>query len=133
MMYASDLTALHASSEEVSEWIDKGNTAKANDAGNGNESRLLQSKEATSSSSSSQQNAKSTTKYTFICECFFMTARVLNLGLLKALSDFKHLSQVTITIFPELKILWRNNYDKLSWRHLLFNLVADIFSGQSIW
>ncbi|CDY26421.1 BnaC09g42470D [Brassica napus] len=89
----SDLTALHASSEEVSEWIDKGNTAKANDAGNGNESRLLQSKEATSSSSSSQQNAKSTTKYTFICECFFMTARVLNLGLLKALSDFKHLSQ----------------------------------------
>ncbi|CAN7141040.1 unnamed protein product [Brassica rapa subsp. narinosa] len=90
----SDLTALHASSEEVSEWIDKDNTAKVNDAGNENESRLLQSKEATSSSgNASRQNAKSTTKYTFICECFFMTARVLNLGLLKALSDFKHLSQ----------------------------------------
>ncbi|KAJ4912092.1 putative ubiquitin conjugation factor E4 [Raphanus sativus] len=90
----SDLTALHASSEEVSEWIDKDNTEKANDARNGNESRLLQSKEATSSSSnSSVQNAKSTTKYNFICECFFMTARVLNLGLLKALSDFKHLAQ----------------------------------------
>ncbi|CAH8328041.1 unnamed protein product [Eruca vesicaria subsp. sativa] len=88
----SDLTALHASSEEVSEWINKDNAA--NDAGNGSESRLLQSKEATSSSSNaSLQNAKSTTKYTFICECFFMTARVLNLGLLKALSDFKHLSQ----------------------------------------
>ncbi|KAF3539372.1 hypothetical protein F2Q69_00018843 [Brassica cretica] len=90
----SDLTALHASSEEVSEWIDKDNTAKATDARNENEIRLSQSKEATSSSSNaSGKNAKSTTKYTFISECFFMTARVLNLGLLKALSDFKHLAQ----------------------------------------
>lgn len=103
MIHTSDLTALHASSEEVSEWIDKDATTNANGAGleNGNESRLLQSKEATSSSSdASGQNAKSATKYTFICECFFMTARVLNLGLLKALSDFKHLAQVTIiTVF----------------------------------
>lgn len=102
MTHTSDLTALHASSEEVSEWIDKDNTAKADGAGgeNGNESRLLQSKEATSSSSNaSGQNAKSTTKFTFICECFFMTARVLNLGLLKALSDFKHLAQVIIITF----------------------------------
>lgn len=102
MIHTSDLTALHASSEEVSEWIDKDNTAKANVTGreNGNESRLLQSKEATSSSSNaSGQNANSTTKYNFICECFFMTARVLNLGLLKALSDFKHLAQVIIVIF----------------------------------
>ncbi|EFH49981.1 U-box domain-containing protein [Arabidopsis lyrata subsp. lyrata] len=92
----SDLTALHASSEEVSEWIGKDAMANVYGAGreNGNESRLLQSKEATSSSSNaSGQNAKSATKYTFICECFFMTARVLNLGLLKALSDFKHLAQ----------------------------------------
>ena len=34
-------------------------------------------------------------KFTFICECFFMTARVLNLGLIKALSDFKSLVQVS--------------------------------------
>ena len=103
MIYNSDLTALHASSEEVSEWIDKDNTAKATNARNENESRLLQSKEATSSSSNaSGQNAKSTTKYTFISECFFMTARVLNLGLLKALSDFKHLAQVSIIIFSRI-------------------------------
>jgi len=107
MIHTSDLTALHASSEEVTEWIGKDAMANANDAGreNGNESRLLQSKEATSSSSNaSGQNAKSATKYTFICECFFMTARVLNLGLLKALSDFKHLAQVIIiTVFPSWK------------------------------
>lgn len=35
-------------------------------------------------------------KYSFICECFFMTARVLNLGLMKAISDFKHLVQVCL-------------------------------------
>lgn len=104
MIHTSDLTALHASSEEVSEWIGKDAMANVNGAGreNGNESRLLQSKEATSSSSNaSGKNAKSATKYTFICECFFMTARVLNLGLLKALSDFKHLAQVIIvTVLP---------------------------------
>ena len=103
MIYNSDLTALHASSEEVSEWIDKDNTAKATDARNEHEIRLSQSKEATSSSSNaSGKNAKSTTKYTFISECFFMTARVLNLGLLKALSDFKHLAQVIIIIFSRI-------------------------------
>ncbi|KAF7820500.1 putative ubiquitin conjugation factor E4 [Senna tora] len=85
------LTALHASSEEVAEWV------KSNDG----EKRLQRSQEATSSASNSAgdpSNAKSPshgekTKYTFICECFFMTARVLNLGLLKAFSDFKHLVQ----------------------------------------
>ncbi|PPD97049.1 hypothetical protein GOBAR_DD05909 [Gossypium barbadense] len=51
------------------------------------------------SSSGSTPNVKPTrsssekAKYPFICECFFMTARVLNLGLLKAFSDFKHLVQ----------------------------------------
>ncbi|KAJ0694480.1 putative U box domain, Zinc finger, RING/FYVE/PHD-type, ubiquitin conjugation factor E4, core [Helianthus annuus] len=62
-----ELTALHASSEEVTEWLNKNNPS-------------------TSSSGESSN-------YSFICECFFMTARVLNLGLLKAFSDFKHLVQ----------------------------------------
>lgn len=112
MVHTSDLTALHASSEEVSEWINKDNTTNVTEREDGNESRLLQSKEATSSSSNvSGQNAKATTKFTFISECFFMTARVLNLGLLKALSDFKHLAQVIVFLFfPELEIkeLWKN-------------------------
>ncbi|KAK6129202.1 hypothetical protein DH2020_037032 [Rehmannia glutinosa] len=97
------LTALHASSEEVSEWFDS-NTAKVDTSTNTGEgqNRLLQSQEATSSGSNaiepSLQNnpvsrSSEKSKYTFICECFFMTARVLNLGLLKAFSDFKHLVQ----------------------------------------
>ncbi|GFY84878.1 U-box domain-containing protein [Actinidia rufa] len=60
------LTALHASSEEVAEWLGGENPVKT------------------------EWKSK---KYTFICECFFMTTRVLNLGLLKAFSDFKHLVQ----------------------------------------
>ncbi|XVF16700.1 hypothetical protein REPUB_Repub10bG0054900 [Reevesia pubescens] len=93
------LTALYATSEEVAEWINKDNPVKTDgirlhDDG---ENRLLQSQEATSSGS--PLNLKPTTssgekaKYPFICECFFMTARVLNLGLLKAFSDFNHLVQ----------------------------------------
>uniref|UniRef100_A0A2P2K309 RING-type E3 ubiquitin transferase n=3 Tax=Rhizophora mucronata TaxID=61149 RepID=A0A2P2K309_RHIMU len=83
------LTALHASSEEVTEWVNKDYprgidvSAHANDG----DDRLLQSQDAFSSGSIEKA------KYTFICECFFMTARVLNLGLLKAFSDFKHLVQ----------------------------------------
>lgn len=92
------MTALHASSEEVAEWIKSNNSEK----------RLQQSQEATSSGSNSASdpsNAKTAslgekTKYTFICECFFMTARVLNLGLLKAFSDFKHLVQVITCLVP---------------------------------
>lgn len=61
-----ELTALHASSEEVTSWLSNNNP---------------------SNTSSGENN------YSFICECFFMTARVLNLGLLKAFSDFKHLVQ----------------------------------------
>ncbi|KAL6324882.1 hypothetical protein AAG906_019790 [Vitis piasezkii] len=100
------LTALHASSEEVAEWINKdspGGTEGSRQYSDG-ESRLLQSQEATSSGSNAHgpsflHNAKPVpissekAKYSFICECFFMTARVLNLGLLKAFSDFKHLVQ----------------------------------------
>ncbi|XP_045811335.1 probable ubiquitin conjugation factor E4 isoform X2 [Trifolium pratense] len=86
----SGLTALHASSEEVTEWLDSKNPAKEGEMiqCNDGEKRLKQSQEATSSGSN---NASA--KYSFICECFFMTARVLNLGLLKAFSDFKHLVQ----------------------------------------
>ncbi|XP_073149096.1 probable ubiquitin conjugation factor E4 [Henckelia pumila] len=98
------LTALHVSSEELSEWINN-NAAKVDTAANNNDEqyRLLQSQEATSSSSKANvpsiqnKNPVSTSsgnaKYPFICECFFMTARVLNLGLLKAFSDFKNLVQ----------------------------------------
>ncbi|XP_016453506.2 putative ubiquitin conjugation factor E4 [Nicotiana tabacum] len=100
------LTALHASSEEVSEWINQNNPGKVDVSkeGSDGENRLLASQEATSSGNdsggpSSLHNSRPTSsssekaKYPFICECFFMTARVLNLGLLKAFSDFKHLVQ----------------------------------------
>lgn len=58
------------------------------------ENRLLHSQEAISSGSNAGGPSVEKAKYPFICECFFMTARVLNLGLLKAFSDFKHLVQV---------------------------------------
>ncbi|KAJ8775019.1 hypothetical protein K2173_020023 [Erythroxylum novogranatense] len=97
-----DLTALHASSEEINAWINRDNPGtvdvSAPHSGDHN-NRLLQSHEATSSSSSAGEpkNAlcvpNSSERFAFICECFFMTARVLNLGLLKAFSDFKHLVQ----------------------------------------
>ncbi|KAK1421953.1 hypothetical protein QVD17_24734 [Tagetes erecta] len=64
-----ELTALHASSEEVTEWLNK------------------------STPSNAVPSQRESTNYSFICECFFMTARVLNLGLLKSFSDFKHLVQ----------------------------------------
>ncbi|OMO87719.1 Ubiquitin conjugation factor E4, core, partial [Corchorus capsularis] len=76
------LTALNATSEEVTEWINKHGPIATDDGQN----RLLKSQEASSSSGEKG-------KYSFISECFFMTARVLNLGLLKAFSDFKHLVQ----------------------------------------
>ncbi|KAK8586823.1 hypothetical protein V6N13_085843 [Hibiscus sabdariffa] len=93
------LTALHATSEEVAEWIDKVNPVKTDGSGlnRDGENGLRQMQEA--STSGSTLNVKPTrssgekVKYPFICECFFMTARVLNLGLLKAFSDFKHLVQ----------------------------------------
>ncbi|KAG9144496.1 hypothetical protein Leryth_025015 [Lithospermum erythrorhizon] len=100
-----ELTALHASSEEVSEWIKKFNVGNIDGSGNKNEGKnwLLQSQEATSAGTNAggsvlQLNKPMSSdsqkpKYTFICECFFMTARALNLGLLKAISDFNHLVQ----------------------------------------
>lgn len=102
MICVRELTSLHASSEEVAEWINKGDPEKTDGSGllSDKENRLLRSQEATSSGSNAYLKPKSSsdqkTKYTFICECFFMTARVLNLGLLKAFSDFKHLVQVKL-------------------------------------
>ncbi|XP_022868548.1 probable ubiquitin conjugation factor E4 [Olea europaea var. sylvestris] len=100
------LTALHASSEEVSDWINRINPGKADVSANNSdvENRLLKSQEATSSGSKANEvsllqstrpmsSCSQKAKYPFICECFFMTARVLNLGLLKAFSDFKNLVQ----------------------------------------
>lgn len=98
-----ELTALHASSEEVTAWVDKDGPQKTTcRQRNDEENQLLQSQEATSSGiglNSVLSKAKSLSscgmkpKYSFVCECFFMTTRVLNLGLLKAFSDFKNLVQ----------------------------------------
>ncbi|KAI3864814.1 hypothetical protein MKW92_010847 [Papaver armeniacum] len=55
------LTTLHASSEESGEWADENKLKSGN------------------------------CRYSFICECFFMTARVLNLGLLKVMSEYRGL------------------------------------------
>ncbi|GMJ04118.1 Mutant, snc1 -enhancing 3, r Ubiquitin Fusion Degradation Protein2 [Hibiscus trionum] len=93
------LTALHATSEEVAEWIEKVNSVKTDGSGlnRDGENGLRQMQEASSSGSTLSvkptQSSGEKSKYPFICECFFMTARVLNLGLLKAFSDFKHLVQ----------------------------------------
>ncbi|KAK6913309.1 Ubiquitin conjugation factor E4, core [Dillenia turbinata] len=97
------LTALHASSEEAAEWINSQNPEHMDfSVSNSHDNRLLNSQGATSSGSNifgsspannPKLNSGEKSKFTFICECFFMTARVLNLGLLKAFSDFKHLVQ----------------------------------------
>ncbi|CAI9781876.1 unnamed protein product [Fraxinus pennsylvanica] len=68
------------------------------------ENRLLKYQEATSLGSKANEvsllqsnrpmsSCSQKAKYPFICECFFMMASVLNLGLLKAFSDFKNLVQ----------------------------------------
>ncbi|ONL98991.1 putative ubiquitin conjugation factor E4 [Zea mays] len=91
-----DLTAINASSEEVSSWIESINNEHAQNNASG-EARFAESQEATSSgknSTASQLRCSKKENFSFICECFFMTSRVLNLGLMKAVSDFKHISQV---------------------------------------
>ncbi|WVZ57309.1 hypothetical protein U9M48_007709 [Paspalum notatum var. saurae] len=82
-----NLTALNASSEEVTSLIEGINNEHAQNNAS-REARYVESREATSSGKNSP-----TSQFSFICECFFMTARVLNLGLMKAISDFKHISQ----------------------------------------
>lgn len=91
------LTALHASSEEVAEYANKyigraSNTSVLSTVG---DNRIPKSQLASSSGSNTGRPAAEAgqSAYSFICECFFMTARVLNLGLLKAFTDFKHLAQ----------------------------------------
>ncbi|ERN10305.1 hypothetical protein AMTR_s00177p00048180, partial [Amborella trichopoda] len=93
----SGLTALHASSEEVASWV----ANKYSEPTEGStENRFLESQEATSSGNNVLSNTKpllnsrgTSKNYKFICECFFLTARVLNLGLLKAFSDYKNIAQ----------------------------------------
>ena len=103
LLYRRDLTAINASSEEVSSWVESWNHENALDNASG-AARFLESQEATSSGKSSSVSLPSKggpparcskkENFSFICECFFMTARVLNMGLMKAVADFKHLSQV---------------------------------------
>lgn len=106
------MTALHASSEEAAEWLNKINPGKVDTSShhNAGENRLLQSQEATSSGTNAggsfllhnnkpMLSSSKKVKFPFISECFFMTARVLNLGLLKGFSDFKHLVQVLSTFY----------------------------------
>ena len=93
--YCRDLTAINASSDEVSSWIESIKNEHDQNSASG-EVRLMESQEATSSGKNSTSLVRCAKKenFSFICECFFMTARVLNLGLMKAISDFKHISQV---------------------------------------
>lgn len=88
------MTALHASEEEITEWLNIPGKTDVSAKSNDEENRMLLSQEASSSGNSGEK-----VKYSFICECFFMTARALNLGLLKSFSDFKHLVQVVHTCF----------------------------------
>lgn len=103
------LTAIHASSEEIATWVDRGNYARTErfrqlqQQREQEERRVLQSQGATSSGSnhasdsvipnSKHKSSKDEreTRYSFVTECFFMTARILNLGLLRALTDYKGL------------------------------------------
>ncbi|KAG5226973.1 U-box domain-containing family protein [Salix suchowensis] len=66
------LTALHASEEEITEWLNIPGKTDVSAKSNDEENRMLLSQEASSSGNS---------------------ARALNLGLLKSFSDFKHLVQ----------------------------------------
>ncbi|CAN6470133.1 unnamed protein product [Victoria cruziana] len=83
-----DLTAIHASSEEVATWLANDKEMQPNGFKGDSSYQMSANLEGGSSASSAGKG-----KYSFICECFFMTARVLNLGLLKALSDFKNIIQ----------------------------------------
>lgn len=103
------LTALHASSEEIAAWVDRGNYSRTESfrqfqqQREQEERRVLRSQGATSSGSNHASDSvisnsirksssdEKQTRYSFVTECFFMTARILNLGLLRALSDYKSL------------------------------------------
>ncbi|KAG0558710.1 hypothetical protein KC19_10G048000 [Ceratodon purpureus] len=105
----SGLTAILATSEELARWVDGRNHSRTEgfrqvqQLREQEELRRLQAEEASTSmqidslqsyplksmASASSDNVK----FNFICECFLMTARVLNLGLIKTFSDFKSLAQ----------------------------------------
>lgn len=101
-----ELTATHASSEELEAWLKTKSSGKIggdNDKIVGENHALQPIEGATSTNNSGIRTISMAKpmirctrkdKYSFICECFFMTARVLNLGLMKALSDFKQIAQV---------------------------------------
>ncbi|KAG0567242.1 hypothetical protein M758_7G160400 [Ceratodon purpureus] len=103
----SGLTAILTTSEELARWVDSGNRSRTEGFRQVTQLReqvemhRLQAEEpSTSMTNSSQSSLKSmasaapdNVKFSFICECFFLTARVLNLGLIKALLDFKSLVQ----------------------------------------
>lgn len=111
-----DLTALAASSEEVASWVDKRNYARTEgfrvmqQEQEQEELRRLSAQGATSSAPAqtarnpASRRASGSTPpspgggqgYHFICECFFLTARALNLGLGKFLSEHTHMQQVKV-------------------------------------
>ncbi|CAM6090178.1 unnamed protein product [Calypogeia fissa] len=80
------------------------------------ELRLFQSHEATSSASSSSNpglnplwvpvsSVPEPTSYSLTCECFFLTARVLNLELMKAFSDYNVFGRQRLLHQKDLSIL----------------------------
>lgn len=108
----SGLTTLHASSKEVAAWISK------LQKGDGFDSQSNSSEEATSSDSNvglvsvlSMDISTSSCgkpRYTFGRELFFMTARVLHLGLIKSLSELQRLHRKLVlntNILPTMKAL----------------------------
>ncbi|KAJ3697941.1 hypothetical protein LUZ61_001646 [Rhynchospora tenuis] len=106
------LTAVNASSEQISAWIESANNENTEDTGS-LDNRRMESEEVSSSGSSNADTpllSQGKTlikkdKYSFICECFFMTARVLNLGLIKALSDFKQIAKALANMEDDLEAL----------------------------
>lgn len=93
------LTALNASSEEVKSWIQSNSTGKSNRVGQTINiiSETSQYHEASSSGNNSGDAEKK--NYPFICECFFMTTRVLNLGLIKSISEFGNIVEVKLDVW----------------------------------
>ncbi|CAK9231327.1 unnamed protein product [Sphagnum troendelagicum] len=104
----SGLTAILATSEEVAKWVDSHTYGQshglyqAQQLHEHEELRHLQAEEASTSTVNNPQSylpgpaaskPADHSNFSFICECFFLTARVLNLGLIKALLDFKTLVQ----------------------------------------
>lgn len=94
----------------MARWVDSGNYSRTEgfrqvmQLREQEEMRRLQAEEPSTSMTTSSQYSPLKTmasassdnvKFPFICECFFIAARVLNLGLIKALSEFKSLVQVS--------------------------------------